>query len=74
MKHEDVVPEFYKEAVELVNAIGYATISIVQSSLRIGYCHSGRIIDNMIEDGIIEPERSDIKLSENCKIFAFKKK
>lgn len=45
----------YEEAVELVQRLNKASISLLQRRLRIGYTRSARLIDLMTEKGIVTP-------------------
>ncbi|OGL39291.1 MAG: hypothetical protein A3C43_11810 [Candidatus Schekmanbacteria bacterium RIFCSPHIGHO2_02_FULL_38_11] len=47
--------EKYDEAVHLVAKAGYASISMVQRRLRIGYNRAARIIETMEKEGVIGP-------------------
>jgi S-DNA-T family DNA segregation ATPase FtsK/SpoIIIE len=47
--------EKYKEALELVSKCRYASISMIQRRLRIGYNRAARMIEQMEADGIIGP-------------------
>lgn len=47
--------EKYKEALELVAKCRYASISMIQRRLRIGYNRAARMIEQMEADGVIGP-------------------
>ncbi|MEK7791460.1 MAG: DNA translocase FtsK 4TM domain-containing protein, partial [Deltaproteobacteria bacterium] len=47
--------EKYKEALELIAKCRYASISMIQRRLRIGYNRAARMIEQMEADGIIGP-------------------
>jgi S-DNA-T family DNA segregation ATPase FtsK/SpoIIIE len=47
--------EKYKEALQLVREKGFASISMVQRHLNIGYPRAGRIVDKMDRQGYLEP-------------------
>lgn len=57
---EDMIPdeeadEKYDAAVHCVCEAGYASISMVQRKLRVGYNRAARMVDHMERDGIIGP-------------------
>ncbi|NLN70023.1 MAG: DNA translocase FtsK [Chloroflexi bacterium] len=47
--------EKYIEALEIIRTEGYASTSMLQRKLRVGYTRAARLIDQMEEDGIIGP-------------------
>jgi S-DNA-T family DNA segregation ATPase FtsK/SpoIIIE len=47
--------EKYREALQLVREKGFASISMVQRHLNIGYPRAGRIVDKMDRQGYLEP-------------------
>ncbi len=49
--HED--DELYEEAVELVKRMNKASISLLQRRLRIGYTRAARLIELMVQRGVI---------------------
>jgi DNA segregation ATPase FtsK/SpoIIIE-like protein len=49
--HDD--DELYEEAVELVKRMNKASISLLQRRLRIGYTRAARLIDLMVQRGVI---------------------
>ncbi len=55
MKEQELIDEYYPEAVEMVQRKGKASISMLQRRLKVGYTRSARMIDQMEEDGIIGP-------------------
>ncbi len=59
--------ELYGEAVELVQRLGKASVSLLQRRLRIGYTRAARLIDLMEEDGIVGPAESGSKPREVLK-------
>jgi S-DNA-T family DNA segregation ATPase FtsK/SpoIIIE len=60
--------ELYSEAVDLVQRLGKASISLLQRRLRIGYTRSARLIDMMEADGIVGPAESGSKPREVLKL------
>jgi S-DNA-T family DNA segregation ATPase FtsK/SpoIIIE len=52
---EEESDEKYKEALQLVREKGFASISMVQRHLNIGYPRAGRIVDKMDRQGYLEP-------------------
>lgn len=59
--------ELYREAVEIVQNLGRASISLLQRRLRIGYTRAARLIDMMEEEGIVGPAESGSKPREVLK-------
>jgi DNA segregation ATPase FtsK/SpoIIIE, S-DNA-T family len=59
--------ELYGEAVELVQRLNKASISLLQRRLRIGYTRAARLIDLMEADGIVGPAESGSKPREVLK-------
>ena len=59
--------ELYGQAVELVQSLRKASISLLQRQLRIGYTRAARLIDRMEEDGIIGPAQEGSKPREVIK-------
>ena len=59
--------ELYDQAVELVQSLRKASISLLQRQLRIGYTRAARLIDRMEEDGIIGPAQEGSKPREVIK-------
>ncbi|OGQ17677.1 MAG: hypothetical protein A3B70_08130 [Deltaproteobacteria bacterium RIFCSPHIGHO2_02_FULL_40_11] len=62
-QHEDVDFDFteedeslYEEAVQLVSKMKYASISMIQRRLRIGYNRAARMIEQMEAEGIVGPQ------------------
>lgn len=53
--------ELYEEAVDLVQRLNKASISLLQRRLRIGYTRAARLIDIMEQDGIVGPAESGSK-------------
>lgn len=47
---------YLSEAVRVVLDAGYASISLIQRRLHVGYANSGRLVDEMGKMGFIEPE------------------
>src|SRR3989338_5123097 len=47
--------ELYEEAIELVTQCRYASISMIQRRLRIGYNRAARMIEQMEAEGIVGP-------------------
>jgi len=56
--------DMYQEAVELVQRLNKASISLLQRRLRIGYTRAARLIDLMEQDGIIGPAQEGSKPRE----------
>lgn len=52
---DDEEDELFNEAVDLVVENGYASVSLLQRRLNIGYPRAGRIIDAMEAKGYIGP-------------------
>ncbi len=61
---EDQDDELYGEAVELVQRLNKASVSLLQRRLRIGYTRAARLIDKMEEEGIVGPAESGSKPRE----------
>ncbi len=61
MEMED---ELYGEAVELVQKLNKASVSLLQRRLRIGYTRASRLVDKMEEQGIVGPQESGSKPRE----------
>ncbi len=59
--------ELYREAVEIVQNLGRASISLLQRRLRIGYTRAARLIDLMEQEGIVGPAESGSKPREVLK-------
>ena len=59
--------EMYDEAVDLVQRLNKASISLLQRRLRIGYTRAARLIDLMEADGIIGPAQEGSKPREVIK-------
>jgi len=59
--------DLYDQAVELVQSLRKASISLLQRQLRIGYTRAARLIDRMEEDGIIGPAQEGSKPREVVK-------
>jgi S-DNA-T family DNA segregation ATPase FtsK/SpoIIIE len=59
--------ELYGEAVELVQRLNKASISLLQRRLRIGYTRAARLIDMMEAEGIVGPAESGSKPREVIK-------
>jgi len=51
--------EYYQEAIAVVRKEGWANISIVQRTLRIGYNRAARMIEQMEKDGIVSELSAD---------------
>ncbi len=56
LRDPDFSDEKYEEAVELVKKLGYASISLIQRHMRIGYNRAARIVERMEKDGIVGPQ------------------
>ena len=50
---DEPVDELYDEAIAVVTEAGFASISMIQRKLRVGYNRSARIVDQMERDGIV---------------------
>lgn len=53
------VPEpdpLYLEAKEIAREIGYASVSVIQRKMRIGFTRAARLIDMMVDEGFCEKE------------------
>lgn len=50
---DEPVDELYDQAIAVVTEAGFASISMIQRKLRIGYNRSARIIEQMERDGIV---------------------
>ncbi|MCD4684703.1 MAG: hypothetical protein K8S97_02055, partial [Anaerolineae bacterium] len=59
--------ELYGEAVDLVQRLNKASISLLQRRLRIGYTRAARLIDIMEEEGIVGPPQDGSKPREVLK-------
>ncbi len=53
----DGVDDLYEEAVEIIQAEGKASASLLQRRLSIGYSRAARIIDEMEAKGIVGPQK-----------------
>jgi S-DNA-T family DNA segregation ATPase FtsK/SpoIIIE len=58
---DDGVDDMFDEAVELVQEMGKASISLLQRHLRIGYTRAARLIEYMEERGVIGPHAGGSK-------------
>lgn len=47
--------EMLPRAIEVVVEAGYASTSLIQRRLRLGYAHAGRVIDQLEQKGIVGP-------------------
>ncbi|MBN1681882.1 MAG: DNA translocase FtsK 4TM domain-containing protein [Anaerolineae bacterium] len=56
--------DLYDEAIELVQRLNKASVSLLQRRLRIGYTRAARLIDMMERDGIVGPAESGSKPRE----------
>ena len=45
----------FRTALEIVFAVGYASTSMIQRTLRLGYARAAHIIDRMEEQGVVAP-------------------
>jgi S-DNA-T family DNA segregation ATPase FtsK/SpoIIIE len=61
---DDDTDDLYDEAVELVQDMGKASISLLQRHLRIGYTRAARLIDMMEEEDIVGPHEGGSKPRE----------
>ncbi len=52
---DEPVDEFYDQAVSVVIEAGFASISMIQRKLRIGYNRSARIVEQMEREGVVGP-------------------
>jgi S-DNA-T family DNA segregation ATPase FtsK/SpoIIIE len=52
---DEPVDELYDQAVSVVIEAGFASISMVQRKLRIGYNRSARIVEEMERQGLVGP-------------------
>jgi S-DNA-T family DNA segregation ATPase FtsK/SpoIIIE len=59
--------ELYDQAVELIQRLNKASISLLQRRLRIGYTRAARLIDRMEAEGIVGPAESGSKPREVLK-------
>jgi S-DNA-T family DNA segregation ATPase FtsK/SpoIIIE len=59
--------ELYDQAVDLVERLSKASISLLQRRLRIGYTRAARLIDRMEADGIVGPSTEGSKPREVLK-------
>ncbi len=59
--------ELYEEAVELVQRLNKASISLLQRRLRIGYTRAARLIDIMEQESIVGPQKEGSKPREVIK-------
>jgi S-DNA-T family DNA segregation ATPase FtsK/SpoIIIE len=59
--------ELYDQAVELIQRLNKASISLLQRRLRIGYTRAARLIDRMEAEGIVGPAESGSKPREVIK-------
>jgi len=59
--------DLYRQAVEVVQNLGKASISLLQRRLRIGYTRAARLIDLMEQEGIVGPAESGSKPREVLK-------
>jgi S-DNA-T family DNA segregation ATPase FtsK/SpoIIIE len=61
---ESELDEKYNEALELVKQKGFASISMIQRYLRIGYNRAARIVEIMEKKGIVAPSDGTSKPRE----------
>jgi S-DNA-T family DNA segregation ATPase FtsK/SpoIIIE len=64
---QDQDDDLYEEAVELVQRLNKASVSLLQRRLRIGYTRAARMIDVMEADGVIGPPTEGSKPREVLK-------
>jgi S-DNA-T family DNA segregation ATPase FtsK/SpoIIIE len=55
MEAEEKLDPLYHEAVDLVRRQGRASISMLQTRLRIGYTRAGRLIEELEHKGVVGP-------------------
>ena len=61
---EAEIDDKYFEALELVRQKGFASISMIQRYLRIGYNRAARIVEIMEQKGIVAPSDGTSKPRE----------
>ncbi|MEW6608486.1 MAG: DNA translocase FtsK 4TM domain-containing protein [bacterium] len=54
-EEEDNDDEFYNEALQIIARVGYASTSMLQRKLKIGYNRAARLIEMMEQDGYVGP-------------------
>ncbi len=64
---KDERDELYDQAVEMVQRLNKASVSLLQRRLRIGYTRAARLIDMMEEEGIVGPAQEGSKPREVLK-------
>jgi S-DNA-T family DNA segregation ATPase FtsK/SpoIIIE len=52
---DEPADELYDQAIQAVIDAGFASISMLQRNLRVGYNRSARMVERMERDGIIGP-------------------
>ncbi len=64
---KDERDELYDQAVEMVQRLNKASVSLLQRRLRIGYTRAARLIDMMESEGIVGPQQEGSKPREVLK-------
>ncbi|MFH1098054.1 MAG: DUF559 domain-containing protein [Candidatus Desantisbacteria bacterium] len=54
-KEEELDDEMYEKALSIVGLTGYASTSMIQGKLKIGYNRAARMLEKMEEEGIVGP-------------------
>jgi DNA segregation ATPase FtsK/SpoIIIE-like protein len=64
---KDERDELYEQAVDMVQRLNKASVSLLQRRLRIGYTRAARLIDMMEAEGIVGPQQEGSKPREVLK-------
>jgi len=64
MQKEEESDPLYSEAVDLVRRQGRCSVSMLQRRLRIGYTRAARLVDMMVEKGIVSPPEGATQVRE----------